>query len=82
MLVVGALAAAGALILGFITFTVIAGIILVLACVVAVRLWWFKRAFMKGQPTQEQTQSRDTSSGDNVIEGEYQEVDERRDSID
>ena len=82
MIVVGALAAAGALILGFITFAVIAGVILVLACVVAVRLWWFKRSFMQGQPTQEQTQTSHTSSSANVIEGEYQEVDERRDSID
>ncbi len=77
-IVVGALVAAGALILGFLTFTVIAGIILVLAGVVAIRIWWFKRTLMRQQPRAEsEDRPRPTSSG-SIIEGEYQEVQERR----
>lgn len=84
MIVVGALVAAGALILGFITFTVIAGIILVLACVVAVRVWWFKKTMMRQPPPSSQSQSQPSRppTGTVVIEGEYREVKDKADSTD
>ncbi|MEX0975820.1 MAG: hypothetical protein WDZ50_01835 [Woeseia sp.] len=84
MLVVGALAVGAAIVLGFLAFIVLVGIVVVLAGVVGIRLWWFNRSLRKnrlrknGMHKNSTTQNvgNQANSGDStkVIEGEYRVV--------
>lgn len=74
MLVVGALAVGAAIVLGFLAFIVLAGIVAVLAGILGMRLWWFNRKLRKNSTTQNvgsRASARDLSK---VIEGEYRVV--------
>ena len=70
MLIVGALAVGAALVLGFFAFVVLSGIVLVLAAIVGLRLWWFSRKLRREASREAGTQNGRSSSG-RVIEGEY-----------
>ena len=63
------------IVLGFVAFVVLSGIILILAAVVGIRLWWFNRKLQKATASGQ----RDGASVSGVIEGEYHEVIEERD---
>ncbi len=77
VIIVGALAIGASIVLGFLAFVVLSSIILVLAAVVGIRLWWFNRKLQKATASGK----RDGGSVSGVIEGEYHEViDERDDS--
>jgi len=71
VLVAGALAMAASLVLGFFVFMILAGAFLLLAVVVGVRLWWFRRQVAKAQGAAGKTGGPATGS---MIEGEYREV--------
>lgn len=71
MIVVGTLAIGAAIVLGFFAFIVLAGIIVVLAAIVGIRLWWFNRKLRKrAAKGGDELAARRTSPG-RVIEGEY-----------
>lgn len=80
MLVVGALAVGAAIILGFFAFIVLSGIVLVLAAIVGIRLWWFsrelKREARRPSAGSSAPHAEQPSSG-RVIEGEYTVVSTR-----
>ncbi len=75
VIIVGALAIGASIVLGFVAFFVLSSIILVLAAIVGIRLWWFNRKVQKATASGE----RDGGSVGGVIEGEYHEVIEERD---
>ena len=75
VIIVGALAIGASIVLGFVAFVVLSGIILILAAVVGIRLWWFNRKLQKGAASGQ----RDEAPVSGVIEGEYHEVTEERD---
>ncbi len=71
VVIVGALAIGVSIVLGFFAFVVLAGIVLVLGSIIAIRVWWFNRQLRKqggAEPT-----AQDPSPG-GVIEGEYHVV--------
>ncbi len=67
VIVVGVLAIAASVVLGFFAFVIVGSIVLVMASIVGLRVWWFKQK-MKGRP-----RPGDTRPG-GVIEGEYRVV--------
>ncbi len=71
VVIVGALAIAAFVVLGFFAFLIVASIVLTLAAIISVRLWWFKRK-MRGQvpPAGEPNKPQ----ADSVIEGEFRVV--------
>ncbi len=76
VVIVGALAIAAMMVLGFFAFVIVSSIVLVMAAIIGVRVWWFKRKLGKQTPSGESSSS--TSPG-GVIEGEYQVVADDRD---
>lgn len=75
VIIVGALAIAASLVLGFLAFVVLASIILVMAAIIGVRVWWFNRKLSKMAARRGQSP---TQAG-GVIEGEYHVIVEERD---
>lgn len=76
-IVVGAAVAAGALLLGFLTFTFLAGLMLVLACVFAIRIWWIRHVVMRRAARPKGSPGTADSGGPVTIEGEFRSVSER-----
>lgn len=75
VVIVGALAIAASVVLGFFALIIVASIVLVLASVIGIRVWWFKRGLsQRGATTNDP--GKKTPGG--VIEGEYQVVAEDR----
>ena len=71
VIVVGALAIAVSVVLGFFAFIVLGSIVAVLAAVVGIRLWWLNRSLRR--------QGAGPGSGTHgVIEGEFHVVDENQ----
>ena len=68
VVIVGALAIGISIVLGFFAFVVLAGIVLVLGSIIAIRVWWFGRQLRK--QAGEEPLSQNPSPG-GVIEGEY-----------
>ena len=71
VIIVGALAIGASLVLGFVAFLVLGTIVLVLAAIVGIRVWWFNRKLQRegrvpGSPEQ--------PAPGGVIEGEYHVV--------
>ncbi|MGB5510822.1 MAG: hypothetical protein WBM87_03845 [Woeseiaceae bacterium] len=87
VIVVGALVIGVSVVLGFVAFVVLGSILVVLAGVVGLRLWWFNRKLRrqapKNQGSHQGSQQRRRQDGSNggVIEGEFQVLDDRRDSV-
>ena len=73
VVVAGALVIAASVVLGFVAFVVLASIILVIAGVVGIRVWWLSRKLEKRMPAGETP-----APGSDVIEGEYHVVVEDR----
>ena len=71
--IVGAFAIGAAIIFGVFAFIVLIGIILVLAVVLGIRMWWLGRKLPKNQESVSE-QSRSKSEHQTVIEGEYQVI--------
>ena len=84
VIVVGALVIGVSVVLGFVAFVVLGSILVVLAGVVGLRLWWFNRKLRRQAPNNQSNnqgshQRRDQGGSGGVIEGEYQVLDDRRD---
>ena len=77
MAIVGALAIGAAIVFGFFVFMLLAGIIVVLAGIVGIRIWWVGRSLRKLHETAAKA-SADSDSETGVIEGEYHVVATRR----
>ena len=71
VIVVGVLAIAASVVLGFFAFVIVGSIVLVMASIIGLRVWWFKQK-MKGRQ-QQGPRSGDSPPG-GVIEGEYRVV--------
>ncbi len=78
VVIVGALAIGGFVVLGFFALMIVGSIVAVMAAVIGIRVWWFKRK-LRGQ--MQSGQSSDPGTGataGGVIEGEYKVVAEDR----
>ena len=71
VVVVGVLALLVSVVLGFFAFIVLGSIVAVLASIVGIRVWWFKRK-MRGQMQNDPSGGETAPKG--VIEGEYRVV--------
>ena len=79
VIVVGALVIGVSVVLGFVAFVVLGSILVVLAGVVGLRLWWFNRKLRSQAPNNQGShQSRHQGGNSGVIEGEFQVLDDRR----
>ena len=74
VVIVGALAIAASIVLGFVAFVVLGSIILVLAAIVGIRVWWFNRQLRRRAGAARPRGSADPGSTGGVIEGEYHVV--------
>ena len=73
VVVVGALAIGAFIVLGVVAFVTLGGILLVLAAVLGIRLWWLERKLPR-QPGSAKRRSRSDPADSTVIEGEFQVV--------
>lgn len=76
MVVVGVLAVGATIVLGIVAFLVVASIIVVLAGIVGIRVWWHRRKMQGAFAAGSKRKPGDTSET-RVIEGEYRPVSTR-----
>lgn len=76
VIVVGTLAIAASVVLGFFAFVVLGSVLVILAAIIGIRLWWFNRK-MRNSPEFRKA-SGGSSSAHEAIEGEYHVVTEER----
>lgn len=76
VVVVGFLAIAAFVVLGFFAFVVLGSVFLVLGAIIGLRVWWFNRKLQRTRGTA-QGPSAKTSGG--VIEGEFEVLEAARD---
>ena len=74
VVVVGALAIAASIVLGFVAFVILGSIILVFAAIVGVRVWWFNRRLQRQGAAPTPGNPHDAKPPGGVIEGEYHVV--------
>ena len=73
VVIVGALAIAASVVLGFFALMVLASLVLVFAAIIGIRVWWFRRKFLKAhRPAEPDGRTQ------NVIEGEFRVVDAKK----
>jgi len=78
VIIVGALAIGASVVLGFFAFVILGSIVLIMAAIIGLRVWWFKRQLRSQMP--KGTEENSTAAG-GVIEGEYRVVaDDREDA--
>ncbi len=75
VVIVGIIVISLSLALGFFVFLGITGFLLVMAAVVGVRNWWYRRRFAARDGAEFR---RETTVHKQIIEGEYREVRSRR----
>jgi len=76
VVIVGALAIGASIVLGFFAFVILGSIILMMAAVIGLRVWWFNRKLRSQAPPGGNSEGDPGSRGaaGGVIEGEYQVV--------
>jgi predicted lipid-binding transport protein (Tim44 family) len=62
VVIVGTILIAASIVVGFLAFIVVASIVSVLAAIIGLRVWWFKRKLDKNRPA---------SKSSDAIEGEF-----------
>lgn len=77
MAIGGIIIIAISLALGFFVFLGIAGIVLLMAMVMTIRGWWYRRQFGRTSRPEQEIR-RDTAVRRQTIEGEYREVGQSR----
>ena len=77
VIIVGALAIGASIVLGFFAFVVLSTLLLILAAVVGIRLWWFRRKFQKAAEKAARAGPRQRQDV-GIIEGEYHVVVEEK----
>ena len=75
VIIVGTLAIAASIVVGFVAFVVLASALIVFAAVVGIRLWWFNRR-NKVKPAA--ARRGGSQPGQATIEGEYRVLGEAR----
>lgn len=65
VVIVGTLVIAASIVLGFLAFIVVASIVSVLAAIIGIRIWWFKRKLEKNRPPAETP--KDTIEGEFIV---------------
>lgn len=77
VIIVGALAISASIVLGFFAFIIVGSIVLIMASIIGLRVWWFKRQLRGKAPP---AAARQSASQGGVIEGEFRVVaDDRED---
>lgn len=78
VIIIGSLAIAASIVVGFFAFVILGSLLLLLAAVVSIRIWWFRRK-IAGNPAFRAPQAN-PSAGENqqTIEGEYRVVIEEK----
>jgi len=71
VIIVGALAISASIVLGFFAFVIVGSIVLIMASIIGLRVWWFNRK-MRGRVPPGNDSAKASRGG--VIEGEYQVV--------
>ena len=74
VVIVGIIVISLSLALGFFVFLAVSGFVLVMAVVMSVRNWWFRRASAR-QPAPDRQRRGPQPASRQIIEGEYQRVD-------
>ncbi len=77
VIIVGSLVIAASIVVGFFAFVIVGTLLMVLAAVVSIRLWWLRRKFARDPAFRAQT-SRGQRDTRQTIEGEYRIVVEER----
>ena len=72
LVIVGVLAIGVSLFLGMVAFVVLGSFVLVMAAIIAIRLWWFQWRMRKSGPGTRPTRTSEGPKG--VIEGEFRTV--------
>ncbi len=75
VIIVGALTIGASIVLGFFAFMIVGSIVLIMASIIGLRVWWFNRQ-LRGQTPPGSSAGSAPPGG--VIEGEYQVVDDER----
>jgi uncharacterized membrane protein YphA (DoxX/SURF4 family) len=73
VVIVGALVMGVSLVLGVVAFVALAGLVLVLAAIIGIRIWWFKRKLGKQYSASGNAQAV-RPEHIQIIEGEYRDV--------
>lgn len=77
VVLVGTLAIAASVVLGFIALLVLGSLVLVLAAVIGIRVWWFNRKVARRAKSRDAGGDRDGREARvriHVIEGDYRDV--------
>ena len=73
VIIVGSLAIAASIVVGFFAFVILGSLLLMLAAVVSIRLWWYRRKLSRDPAFRTSHASRGAEDG-RTIEGEYRVV--------
>jgi len=74
VIIIGSLAIAASIVVGFFAFVILGSLLLLLAAVVSIRIWWFRRK-IAGNPAFHAQQANPRAGGNQqTIEGEYHVV--------
>ena len=74
VVLVGALAIGASILLGFIAFVMLGSLILILAAIVGIRVWWFNRKMRRSGGAKAASPEAGRPVQVEVIEGEFQVV--------
>jgi hypothetical protein len=78
VIIVGTLVIAASIVVGFFAFLILGSVLMVVAAIVSIRMWWFRRKLSRDPAFRQSHSSRDAEDG-RTIEGEYRVVIEERD---
>jgi hypothetical protein len=79
VIIVGALAIGASIVLGVVAFVTLGSLVLIMAAVIGVRLWWMNRKIRKNFAAGEKD-GPTRREGVDVIEGEFRVVTQRKDT--
>ncbi len=71
VVIIGTLAIAASIVLGFFAFLILTGVVLVMAAVIGLRVWWFKRNMQRNSPD---VRTGTPQAPGGIIEGEFEVV--------
>jgi len=77
VIVVGALVIAASIVVGFFAFVILGSLLMIVAAVISIRLWWLRRSMARNPAFQAPPDGRPAAT-QQTIEGEYHVVIEER----
>ena len=80
VIVVGALAVGASIVLGVVAFITLGGLLLIMAAVIGVRIWWMNWKLRRGFHAGDSAEPRRADVVVEVIEGEFRDVSNRKDN--